>query len=229
MSLRRAINRLVVDDFDIQVRGSGVVVSQVPAAGQRVQAGATNPFGNVEPRPLVTAVLLLNRKSVVSCMRLGELLAGVQVSKMFENNLWAFRDHSTKCHVHQLQYDSRKNSAPAIVFIAIRGTGTGRSQVPRVGDRKRSLGGRPRAGLSALRLLFHALGRGEDRCPRQSQGTCSDVGKLLQPSSRKLHDGRGDGNKWKNYNHTPCQSGSSEAAVSEFDFSGRLNTESVMK
>jgi cell division protein FtsI (penicillin-binding protein 3) len=56
MSLRRAINRLVVDDFDIQVRGSGVVVSQVPAAGQRVQAGATIHLA-CEPRPLVTAVL----------------------------------------------------------------------------------------------------------------------------------------------------------------------------
>jgi cell division protein FtsI (penicillin-binding protein 3) len=56
MSVRRAINRLVVDDFDIQVRGSGVVVSQVPAAGQKIQAGA-KIFLTCEPRPIVTAVL----------------------------------------------------------------------------------------------------------------------------------------------------------------------------
>jgi cell division protein FtsI (penicillin-binding protein 3) len=56
MSVRRAINRLVVDDFDIQVRGSGVVVSQVPAAGQKIQAGATIHL-MCEPRPIVKAVL----------------------------------------------------------------------------------------------------------------------------------------------------------------------------
>ena len=56
MSVRRAINRLVVDDFDIQVRGSGVVVSQVPGAGQKIQAGATIHL-MCEPRPIVTAVL----------------------------------------------------------------------------------------------------------------------------------------------------------------------------
>jgi cell division protein FtsI (penicillin-binding protein 3) len=41
MSLRRAINRLVVDDFDVSVRGSGLVVEQVPSAGYKAQAGAT--------------------------------------------------------------------------------------------------------------------------------------------------------------------------------------------
>jgi len=56
MSLRRAINRLVVDDFDIQVRGSGVVVSQLPAAGKKIHAGATIHL-ICEPRPIVTAVL----------------------------------------------------------------------------------------------------------------------------------------------------------------------------
>ena len=56
MSLRRAINRLVVEDFDIVVLGSGVVVSQVPAAGQKIQAGATIHL-TCEPRPVVTAVL----------------------------------------------------------------------------------------------------------------------------------------------------------------------------
>ena len=56
MSLRRAINRLVVDDFDIAVSGSGVVVSQVPAAEQKIQRGGRIRL-ICEPRPLVTAVL----------------------------------------------------------------------------------------------------------------------------------------------------------------------------
>ncbi len=56
MSLRRAINRLVVDDFDLSVRGSGVVVEQIPAAGRKVQAGVTIHLV-CEPRTLVSAVL----------------------------------------------------------------------------------------------------------------------------------------------------------------------------
>lgn len=56
MSLRRAINRLVVDDFDIKVRGSGVVVEQIPAAGQKTQAGATIRLV-CEPKTIVSAVL----------------------------------------------------------------------------------------------------------------------------------------------------------------------------
>lgn len=56
MSLRRAINRLVVDDFDIKVRGSGVVVAQSPAAGKKIQAGATIQIV-CEPRTTVSAVL----------------------------------------------------------------------------------------------------------------------------------------------------------------------------
>jgi cell division protein FtsI (penicillin-binding protein 3) len=56
MSLRRAINRLVVDDFDIKVRGSGVVVGQVPAAGQKTQAGATIRL-MCDPKTIVSAVL----------------------------------------------------------------------------------------------------------------------------------------------------------------------------
>ena len=56
MSLRRAINRLVVDDFDIQVRGTGVVVGQAPAAGQKIQAGGTIHL-TCEPRPIASAVL----------------------------------------------------------------------------------------------------------------------------------------------------------------------------
>jgi cell division protein FtsI (penicillin-binding protein 3) len=56
MSLRRAINRLVAGDFDIKVRGSGVVVSQVPAAGQQSQAGASIQLF-CEPKTIVSAVL----------------------------------------------------------------------------------------------------------------------------------------------------------------------------
>jgi cell division protein FtsI (penicillin-binding protein 3) len=56
MSLRRAINRLVVDDFDIKVRGSGVVVEQIPAAGKKTQAGATIRLV-CEPKTIVSAVL----------------------------------------------------------------------------------------------------------------------------------------------------------------------------
>ena len=56
MSLRRAINRLVVEDFDIKVRGSGVVVEQVPAAGKRIQPGAT-VYLVCQPRTIVSAVL----------------------------------------------------------------------------------------------------------------------------------------------------------------------------
>jgi beta-lactam-binding protein with PASTA domain len=56
MSLRRAINRLVVDDFDIKVRGSGVVVEQIPAAGQKTQAGSTIRLV-CEPKAIVSAVL----------------------------------------------------------------------------------------------------------------------------------------------------------------------------
>lgn len=56
MSLRRAINRLVVDDFDIKVRGSGVVVEQIPAAGKKIQPGATITL-LCEPRALASAAL----------------------------------------------------------------------------------------------------------------------------------------------------------------------------
>ncbi|MBI3006212.1 MAG: PASTA domain-containing protein [Ignavibacteriales bacterium] len=41
MSVRRAMNQLMLDDFDVRVEGSGVVVQQSPAPGQRVKAGAT--------------------------------------------------------------------------------------------------------------------------------------------------------------------------------------------
>ncbi len=55
MSLRRAINRLIVDDFDVKARGSGVVVSQYPAAGQKVNAGATIQIV-CEPRAVTAAL-----------------------------------------------------------------------------------------------------------------------------------------------------------------------------
>ena len=56
MSLRRAINRLVVDDFDIKVSGSGVVVQQFPAAGQKADAGSRIRLV-CEPKTIVSAVL----------------------------------------------------------------------------------------------------------------------------------------------------------------------------
>jgi UDP-N-acetylmuramoyl-L-alanyl-D-glutamate--2,6-diaminopimelate ligase len=55
-------------------------------------------------------------------MRLGELLAGVQVSKLFETTY----GHSAITHevqVHQLQYDSRKVRR-GDCFVAMRGSGT---------------------------------------------------------------------------------------------------------
>ncbi len=56
MSLRRAINRLVVEDFDIKVRGSGVVVQQIPASGQKVNPGSTIQLV-CEPRAITSAAL----------------------------------------------------------------------------------------------------------------------------------------------------------------------------
>jgi cell division protein FtsI/penicillin-binding protein 2 len=56
MSLRRAINRLVVEDFDVKVRGSGVVIDQLPAPGARVNPGSAIHLV-CEPRPTLSAVL----------------------------------------------------------------------------------------------------------------------------------------------------------------------------
>lgn len=56
MSLRRAINRLVVDDFDIKVRGSGIIIQQIPAPGQKVNPGSTIQLV-CEPRPILSAAL----------------------------------------------------------------------------------------------------------------------------------------------------------------------------
>ena len=55
-SIRRAMNRLTVDDFDVDIEGSGVIVRQSPAPGRRVSQGATVRLA-CEPRPLSTAVL----------------------------------------------------------------------------------------------------------------------------------------------------------------------------
>ena len=56
MSLRRAMNRLIIDEFDVKVQGSGVVTRQVPAPGQRVNVGARVSLV-CEPRPLSQANL----------------------------------------------------------------------------------------------------------------------------------------------------------------------------
>ncbi len=56
MSLRRAINLLVVDDLDVHIQGSGIVVRQDPSAGQRVRTGSTLRI-ECEPRTITTAAL----------------------------------------------------------------------------------------------------------------------------------------------------------------------------
>jgi beta-lactam-binding protein with PASTA domain len=40
MSVRRAMNRLVIDDFSVKLQGNGVVASQLPAAGVHVPLGS---------------------------------------------------------------------------------------------------------------------------------------------------------------------------------------------
>jgi cell division protein FtsI/penicillin-binding protein 2 len=56
MSMRRALNLLVIDEFDTRIQGSGVVSHQVPAAGQKVKIGSTVQIV-CEPRTTTTAVL----------------------------------------------------------------------------------------------------------------------------------------------------------------------------
>ena len=56
LSLRRAINLLVIDDFNIHIHGSGVVVRQSPSAGQKVKTGSSLEI-ECEPRAITTAVL----------------------------------------------------------------------------------------------------------------------------------------------------------------------------
>ncbi|MCX6122285.1 MAG: penicillin-binding transpeptidase domain-containing protein [Ignavibacteriales bacterium] len=41
MSIRRAMNRLVSDEFEIKVQGSGVVTQQIPSAGERARSGSS--------------------------------------------------------------------------------------------------------------------------------------------------------------------------------------------
>ena len=56
MSVRRALNRLIVDDFDVRLQGSGVVTMQSPAPGVRVSMGSLVTIG-CTPRELITAQL----------------------------------------------------------------------------------------------------------------------------------------------------------------------------
>lgn len=56
MSARRAINRLVLDDFEVLLDGSGAVVRQSPAAGQKAAVGSTIRLA-CEPRGIATAML----------------------------------------------------------------------------------------------------------------------------------------------------------------------------
>jgi beta-lactam-binding protein with PASTA domain len=51
MSIRRAINRLAMDELDVSIAGSGVVVGQVPAPGQQVRVG-TRVSLKCEPKSL---------------------------------------------------------------------------------------------------------------------------------------------------------------------------------
>jgi beta-lactam-binding protein with PASTA domain len=41
MSIRRAMNRLVSDEFEVKVQGSGVVTQQFPTAGERTRLGSS--------------------------------------------------------------------------------------------------------------------------------------------------------------------------------------------
>lgn len=56
MSIRRAMNRLVSDEFEIKVQGSGVVTQQFPAAGGRVRPGS-NIMLVCSPRSVMQAML----------------------------------------------------------------------------------------------------------------------------------------------------------------------------
>lgn len=56
MTIRRAINRLVIDSFDVNVEGSGIVVRQYPLAGQKAMAGSRVRL-ICEPPSISTAVL----------------------------------------------------------------------------------------------------------------------------------------------------------------------------
>ncbi|MBI5463518.1 MAG: PASTA domain-containing protein, partial [Ignavibacteriales bacterium] len=56
MSVRRAMNRLAVDEFKVRVQGAGVVVQQLPTSGQKVKAGAAVVLV-CQPRSLYQASL----------------------------------------------------------------------------------------------------------------------------------------------------------------------------
>jgi beta-lactam-binding protein with PASTA domain len=56
MSARRAINRLVLDDFEVILDGTGAVARQVPAPGQKAAVGSTIRLV-CEPRGIATATL----------------------------------------------------------------------------------------------------------------------------------------------------------------------------
>jgi beta-lactam-binding protein with PASTA domain len=56
MTIRHAMNRLVVDDFDVSIRGSGVVTEMHPSAGSKAPAGAVVTLV-CAPKPLHSAVV----------------------------------------------------------------------------------------------------------------------------------------------------------------------------
>jgi cell division protein FtsI/penicillin-binding protein 2 len=56
ISIRRAMNRLVADEFEARVQGSGIVQQQIPQPGQRVQIGSSILLV-CEPRGSLQAVL----------------------------------------------------------------------------------------------------------------------------------------------------------------------------
>ena len=56
MSIRRAMNRLVSDEFEIKVEGSGVVMQQIPAPGERTRSGSSIVL-QCSPRSVMQAML----------------------------------------------------------------------------------------------------------------------------------------------------------------------------
>ncbi len=56
MSMRRAMNRLIIDEFEIELRGSGIVAWQSPRGGEKVPIG-TKVLVSCEPRNTASAVL----------------------------------------------------------------------------------------------------------------------------------------------------------------------------
>ncbi|MBF8247609.1 MAG: Peptidoglycan glycosyltransferase [Bacteroidetes bacterium] len=56
MSVRRAMNQLILEDLDVRVQGSGVVIRQSPAPGERVRPGSTVQL-TCEPKHVSSAAL----------------------------------------------------------------------------------------------------------------------------------------------------------------------------